>query len=94
MDCCDGESIPIGGLLHGAVGLVKAGGHVVGINGVPLEVVDSRAAECLGRGPHRCDAGGKGWFCKECGCIIAAKIRVRSERCPRGYWGPVDEGAS
>ncbi len=85
----------MGRVAHGAAGLAKAVGHVVGINAVPLEILDRRVAECRGRGPNRCVYGGRRWFCAKCGCVIAAKIRVRSEACPMGYWGPVpDEEAS
>jgi len=28
----------------------------------------------------------KAGFCKECGCMLAAKTRVKSEKCPLGKW--------
>jgi len=26
------------------------------------------------------------WACRSCGCLVKAKVRLRSERCPLGYW--------
>ena len=31
----------------------------------------------------------KGYTCDECGCYLAAKIRVDNESCPIGKWGPI-----
>lgn len=70
---------------HGAIGIIRAAGHVVGIHSVPLDALSARAGKCLA-----CDRGGKGWFCKECGCIVAAKIRNLAERCPLGKWEAVE----
>lgn len=28
----------------------------------------------------------KAGFCKKCGCILAAKTRVKTEKCPIGKW--------
>jgi hypothetical protein len=31
-------------------------------------------------------------ICKRCGCIIAAKTRLKGQRCPIGLWGPESQG--
>ena len=28
-----------------------------------------------------------GPICSDCGCIIAAKVRVNTSKCPKGLWG-------
>lgn len=28
-----------------------------------------------------------GLICSDCGCIIAAKVRVNTSKCPQGKWG-------
>jgi hypothetical protein len=28
----------------------------------------------------------KAGFCKKCGCILAAKTRVKTEKCPENKW--------
>jgi len=66
-----------GGILKGAVGLAKA--HL-GIDAADKETVESRQATCLG-----CDRFDFG-KCKECGCYLHAKVRIKSETCPIGRW--------
>lgn len=79
MSCC-GEG-KLGKVAHGAAGLVKAAGHAVYINRVPIAVIDHRVNAC-----KTCEHGGANWFCGQCGCLIGAKIRVKDEKCPIGRW--------
>ncbi len=80
MGCC-------GQIVHGAAGLVKA---VVGIDPTPPDKLTIRARECFGNAPDKppCDRliGDKFKRCDVCQCVIAAKIRIDSERCPLGKW--------
>ena len=32
-----------------------------------------------------------GILCSDCGCIIAAKVRVNTSKCPQGKWGDAPE---
>lgn len=89
---CDDCPKGLDRILHGAAGLAKATGHLVGLNAVPNDVLLSRVRACLGDGPRqaRCEYAGSGWFCGKCGCLIGAKLRVKSERCPAGKWESVE----
>ena len=39
-----------------------------------------RMSKCL-----ECDLL-KRWFCKDCGCFVPAKTRVKGESCSQGKW--------
>lgn len=90
-----------GGIVHGAVGIVRA---VVGIGRVEPSLKETRLRICLGHptgGPDaipRCERNTWGVFCAECGCVIAAKAGDEREKCPLGKWperiaGDVTQGA-
>jgi hypothetical protein len=32
-----------------------------------------------------------GFLCSDCGCIIAAKVRVNTSKCPQNKWGDASE---
>jgi hypothetical protein len=55
------------------------------VQGGPVLVSDQtaelRAAACA-----QCPAGGDRATCAVCGCVIAAKTRLATERCPVGVW--------
>jgi hypothetical protein len=70
-------------VLHGAAGIGKA---VLGIDPAPQEVAERRLQVC-----QQCPSGlYAGGMCKRsaggCGCLLTAKVRVASERCPHGHW--------
>lgn len=69
--CCGG------GIVHGAIGLAKAG---LGIDAAGRELEAKRHRICWG-----CDRR-KGLLCGECGCLLMAKIKVKSEACPLSKW--------
>ena len=48
--------------------------------GMNDELSRTRVAKCM-----KCDLL-KRWFCKNCGCFIPAKTRVKDESCPLGKW--------
>jgi len=69
----------------GAVGIAKA---VLGIEPADAETMQRRIATCEAcpdgcyqTGPSRCDRANGG-----CGCFLAAKWRIASEKCPKGHW--------
>lgn len=80
MGCC-------GQIVHGATGLAKA---ALGIEATPPDKLTIRARACYGNAPDKppCveNTGGKFQRCRQCGCLVSAKIRVNSERCPLGKW--------
>ena len=71
-------------IVHGAAGLAKA---ALGLERANDEVIADRTRLC-----HACDKYRHG-FCGQCGCLIAAKVRVGSEACPVGKWSAVLEQA-
>jgi hypothetical protein len=69
----------------GAIGIAKA---VLRIDPTSPEDLSRRVAICEAcpsgcylSGPSRCDRSKGG-----CGCFLAAKWRVASEKCPKGHW--------
>lgn len=90
---CDG----CGGIIHGAVGLTKAGLQAVG---VPVDQAGD--AETLRRRDicRHCPLATRSESprfavnngltslsrCQRCSCLIAAKTRLASEHCPDGKW--------
>jgi hypothetical protein len=85
MGCCDK-------IARGAVGLTKA---AIGIDAVPLEVMQARREECRDcehatRNPLRLNRTTKGLTslsrCRKCDCFIAAKTKLGGEACPVGRW--------
>ena len=71
-------------IAHGAAGLAKA---AIGLERASDEAIGDRTRLC-----HACDKYRHG-FCGQCGCLIAAKVRVGSEACPVGKWSAVLEQA-
>jgi len=68
-------------VLHGAAALAKA---AVGLDQAAPDVIAQRQQSCDG-----CMHKEKkliGSWCGLCGCALAAKIRLASERCPAGVW--------
>ena len=70
----------ISSVVKGGVGLIKA---ELGIGNVSKEVEVERKNICVSC-PHH-DFG----VCDECGCYLAAKIKLKDEECPVGKWGRV-----
>ena len=64
-------------LKHGFLGLLKASANVDVVNS---EAIRKRRMICAG-----CDRK-KGWKCTECGCLVAAKTKLKSESCPLDKW--------
>lgn len=67
-------------------GIVGLGKVAIGIDSAEPETVERRMATC-----RECPSGlYRDGFCAfsqgGCGCLIRAKVRVRSESCPRGHW--------
>lgn len=55
------------------------------------QTIATRAQTCFGVSGTiaPCDRLGLGFMCRDCGCLVAAKIRVASEVCPLGKWPAV-----
>jgi hypothetical protein len=53
---------------------------VTGMDRAHPETIRRRAEVCA-RCPYR-----SGSRCRECGCFCHLKVKVQSERCPRGRW--------
>lgn len=72
-------------IVRGAVGLAKA---ALGVDAVPRETSTARREICLACDRSRVVSVGVGKVrqCDECGCVIAAKVKIASERCPLGKW--------
>jgi hypothetical protein len=71
------------GFAAGAIGVVRS---VANADPATPEVVASRLATCedCPSGLYRngiCDRAGGG-----CGCYLRLKVRLASERCPKGHW--------
>lgn len=62
---------------HGVAGLGKA---IFGIDKASEETIKSRWEICKSCEFFRL------WQCTACGCLVPAKIRQISERCPKGRW--------
>lgn len=84
-------------VIHGAGGLIKVAANAVGAN-IDRES-DQRIADrrniCRGcehatrsENPKHAENGGLTTFskCQICGCNIAAKTTLASEKCPLGKW--------
>jgi hypothetical protein len=84
-------------VLRGAAGLAKAGLQAAGVpvDAAPEDVVKARRDQCRAC-PHATRNDGPKYAasrglttlsrCQLCGCVIAAKTRMASERCPDGRW--------
>lgn len=74
---------------HGAAGLAKA---AIGIDRTPDDLITLRVRQCVGHPTggedhiDPCPEYKAGFLCGACGCIVAAKLRIKSEVCPRGKW--------
>lgn len=93
MSGCGGCGDAVRTVAHGAAGLVKAGLQVAG---VPVDRVSDvellrrrdacRQCPHATRNPERLNRTTRGLTtlskCKLCGCLIGAKTRLASERCP------------
>ena len=66
---------------NGSVGLAVA---VTRGDPVPRPVRLARSESC-----ESCGSRG-GPLCRECGCVVSAKVRVASESCPLGRWEKFD----
>lgn len=63
--------------IHGLLGLVKA---LIGFDKASKEDIEKRrllCKTCLDR---------RVYMCEDCKCFLPAKIRVKSEMCPKYYW--------
>ncbi len=69
-------------LLNGAIGLAKVVAQSVGI---PVDVAGRKVEAKRLRICTGCDQN-EGGICKRCDCIIAAKVRLASEKCPEQRW--------
>ena len=67
----------LGYLAHGVVGIGKS---ILGIDRPSDAIIKERWDICQGCEFHR------HWQCTACGCLVSAKIRVKSEKCPLGKW--------
>lgn len=67
-----------GQIAAGIVGLAKVAAQAVGIpiDQAPRDAAAKRHVICIG-----CDRFKSG-MCVECGCLVAAKVRIASEQCP------------
>ncbi len=66
------------------VGLAKLDHGISGTCLPPEEVINKRRAICEG-----CELQSKRGLlsrCKPCGCFVRAKVRVATEKCPKGKW--------
>lgn len=64
-------------LASGGVGLLKA---ELGVDAAGDELEAARRATC-----ESCEAWDHG-VCTDCSCFTAAKVKIKSEQCPRGLW--------
>ena len=62
---------------HGVVGITKA---ILGVDAASEKTIRERFLICQG-----CDRY-KHFLCLECGCIVAAKLRIFDEKCPLQKW--------
>ena len=87
------EYRPLPGLVQKATNLAVALGEaaVAVVEGkgllAPEAMITNRLAICRGDDTHsRCGYFDPQQFCRSCGCITAAKVRLASSRCPEGKW--------
>ena len=89
MGCCDGVRRGV----HRAAGTM--GNGIRGLSRAAMradlpawDTLAERSRECFGeRGRSApCAMLGLGLFCRACGCLAMAKVRVASEACPLGKW--------
>jgi flavoprotein len=94
--CCGGGGVA-GRIFDGIAGLSKVGLQLAGVpvdrasDAVTLARRDAcRECPAATRNAARLDRRAKGLTslsrCRECDCVIAAKTRLASERCPLGKW--------
>jgi hypothetical protein len=85
--CCGGGR----SVAHGIAGLTKA---ALRLDRAPFEDIRSRAAICVGADGQKgaCEMLQWGLICSKCNCLVTAKIRVASERCPLDKWTEVRVG--
>jgi hypothetical protein len=87
-DCCGG----VAKLAHGVIGLAKAAVGADPVSDATLLMRRDICRECdrATRNPTRVHLPTKGLTsfsrCTACDCVIAAKSRLASERCPLGKW--------
>lgn len=83
-----GESV-IDHVAHGAIGLAKA---ALRIDRTPPSLMELRVRQCIGHPTggedaiEPCPSFRAGFLCTECGCVVAAKLRIESETCPLNRW--------
>lgn len=79
------QPLTVKGVLHGAAGLAKV---ALGLGIAPRAEVDRRRGICGGCEHRR--PGPVGDYCSACGCVVAAKTTLATERCPLDppRWGP------
>lgn len=94
----------MGTIIHGAIGLAKAGLQAAGIpiDQTPDDEAKARLEACRGcpeltRNPSPRFAAGKGLTsssrCQLCTCFVIAKVGIKSETCPLDKW-PAPEKSS
>tara|TARA_Y100000310_G_scaffold147425_1_gene146695 strand:- start:7806 stop:8216 length:411 start_codon:yes stop_codon:yes gene_type:complete len=71
------------GVVHGAVGLSKA---ALGVDATEKGVRDRRWEVCRSCDKATRNKHGEPNRCGECGCVLAAKIRIARESCPLHKW--------
>jgi hypothetical protein len=74
--CCGGQAANMVAQVIGSIRRWAKSGFAM----ASKEVVKERTAICKG-----CDKL-KGLRCDECGCVIAAKVRLATEKCPLAKW--------
>lgn len=88
MGCNCGGTV-VEAVKNGIVGLFKA---ATGRDPTPISLLELRIRACVGHPTNdetkikRCPRNGAGLICLDCGCMLAAKQRVKSSECPRGDW--------
>ena len=97
MSCCSDRRRGLAGawqtIARGSRGLSRA----VTLQDLPEPaVLAERVRACFGEAGRTaaCDRLAWGLTCRACGCLAIAKIRLASEQCPLGKWGPVAAAAS
>lgn len=88
MACDCGKTI-VQTVTNGIVGIFKA---VTKTDPTPSSLLELRVRACVGHITHddmhikKCPRNGAGLICLDCGCVLAAKQKVKSSDCPRGDW--------
>ena len=84
------EYRPLPGLLQKAANLATALAEAATYDGpllAPEQMINNRLAICRGSETQkRCGYFDPQQFCRSCGCITAAKVRLASSHCPEGKW--------